>query len=54
MNFVFSSVTSMDRLDLILELSEIEAINGILLLAKAVSLSIHYKCILYDGCKTIL
>ena len=45
MNFVFSSVTNMERVDFILELSEIEAINGIMLLAKAFSLYylFHYN-----------
>ena len=46
----------MERVDFILELSEIEAINGIMLLAKAFSLSFAFFisiCILYDVCKTI-
>ena len=46
MNFVFSSVTNMERVDFILELSEIEAINGIIYL-------FHYNMYIYDVCKTI-
>ena len=56
MNFVFRSVSNMKRVDFILELSEIEGINGIMLLTKAFSLSIAFFisiCILYDVCKTI-